>query len=143
MANFSQVGFIDFLVRPLFDVWYSFSPTQFTSECLSNIKLNREAWVQYQQNGKYRLDDVPEEFAYIHTENILQVKFDNIAFTATHLMPASRSTSVIDEKPSRLYTLSTEDNSMNSLDSIQYTIGKGSEEILIQHVDISVSASGK
>ncbi|KAJ3362217.1 cAMP-specific 3',5'-cyclic phosphodiesterase 4D [Kappamyces sp. JEL0680] len=39
-----QIGFIDFLVAPLFDAWIAFSKTDFTALCQSNIANNRAQW---------------------------------------------------------------------------------------------------
>ncbi|KAJ3322479.1 tRNA N6-adenosine threonylcarbamoyltransferase [Boothiomyces sp. JEL0866] len=41
-----QIGFIDFLVTPLFDSWFLFSKTDYIKQCLTNIAENRERWQQ-------------------------------------------------------------------------------------------------
>ena len=46
----SQLGFIDFLVAPLYDVWTLFSSTPFTETCIKNISLNRDLWKEWQES---------------------------------------------------------------------------------------------
>ncbi|KAJ3312507.1 Multidrug resistance protein 1 [Boothiomyces sp. JEL0838] len=41
-----QIGFIDFLVTPLFDSWFLFSKTDYIKQCLANLAENRERWQQ-------------------------------------------------------------------------------------------------
>lgn len=45
-----QIGFIDFLVAPLYDIWTLFSSTPFTEACAANIASNRDAWKEWQEN---------------------------------------------------------------------------------------------
>jgi hypothetical protein len=80
ITNGSQIGFIDFLVRPLYDAWTGFSRTPVTSECLDNISLNRERWALTQQAGSFKLDDVFKE--YVENEDLLDMQETHIVFGA-------------------------------------------------------------
>ena len=43
-----QIGFIDYLVSPLFEAWAEFSSGSHSTYCLQNIAKNRETWASLQ-----------------------------------------------------------------------------------------------
>lgn len=76
--NNSQIGFIDFLVAPLFDTWSLFSKTDYTNTCLSNIATNRLQW-QLRADDPDLLPGVPaNEFEKL--DNLLDISIPSISF---------------------------------------------------------------
>jgi hypothetical protein len=75
----SQIGFIDFLVNPLYDAWYSFSKTAYTSECLRNLASNREHWRTFQDVDG--LLSVTNSVCYDDSDRILDVQIPSITFS--------------------------------------------------------------
>lgn len=39
-----RIGFMQFVVLPLFEEWYRFNPTSLSQTMLDNIKSNKAAW---------------------------------------------------------------------------------------------------
>ncbi|KAJ3271706.1 tRNA N6-adenosine threonylcarbamoyltransferase [Terramyces sp. JEL0728] len=73
-----QIGFIDFLVTPLFDSWFLFSKTDYIKQCLANIAENRERWQQEIDNPNV-LPGVPaSEFEKL--DNLLDLTIYPISF---------------------------------------------------------------
>ena len=48
----SQIGFIDFIIKPLFTTWCEFlGSDEVNSKCLTNIEANREMWAKMQRQN--------------------------------------------------------------------------------------------
>jgi hypothetical protein len=76
--NCSQIGFIDFLVTPLYDAWSTFSKTDYTTRCLTNIANNRSQWQANAENPNV-LDGVPPtDFEKLDT--LLDLTIPQISF---------------------------------------------------------------
>ena len=45
----AQVGFIDFLVLPMYDVWINYLKIEDTKTCLIQLKANRDTWKKKEQ----------------------------------------------------------------------------------------------
>jgi hypothetical protein len=73
----SQIGFIDFLVNPLYDAWFSFSKTEYTQLCMTNLSNNRKLWAANADNpnllpgvGPDKYDDQLEGFLELNIPEI-------------------------------------------------------------------------
>jgi hypothetical protein len=75
---YSQVGFIDFLVAPLFDAWVMFSRTEFTTLCLSNLAYNRSMWVLHADDPDLLPGVPPNDFEKLDT--LLDIIIPSISF---------------------------------------------------------------
>ncbi|KAI8907939.1 hypothetical protein EDD86DRAFT_191991 [Gorgonomyces haynaldii] len=75
-----QLGFIDVLVKPLFETWAQFQQNEFTGQCLSNMQANREVWAAL-QDKPFELDPVPDAFSPIQTIGLIESPFANLSFS--------------------------------------------------------------
>ena len=78
----SQLGFIDFIIKPLFTTWCHFLGSEKVSnDCLLNIATNRETWeTKKRENGSQQ--------AY-RDEQLLAVNFFEIKHAATIRKPSA------------------------------------------------------
>ena len=81
--NCSQIGFIDFLVTPLYDAWCSFSKTEYTQLCMQNISNNRNQWQIHSENQNILEGVAPHEFEKL--DQLLDLNIPLISFGGRHV----------------------------------------------------------
>lgn len=74
----SQIGFIDFLVAPLYDAWCSFSKTEYTALCIKNIANNRLQWQANSDNPNILKGVSPQDFEKL--DQLLDITIPTISF---------------------------------------------------------------